>query len=94
LVKRGVSLKAIDAGEPRLSGKEYHIEAHLKEGLSTELAKKIAKLIRDEGPKSVKTQIQGDELRVISRSRDDLQTVIVLVKEHDFDAALQFVNYR
>ncbi|MDR1825213.1 MAG: YajQ family cyclic di-GMP-binding protein [Bifidobacteriaceae bacterium] len=94
LVKRGVSLKAIEAGEPRQSGKEVRIEARLREGLSSELAKKIAKLIRDEGPKSVKTQIQGDELRVFSKSRDDLQAVIALVKEADFDAALQFVNYR
>jgi len=94
LVRRGVSLKALDAGEPHVSGKETRIDARLKEGLSTELAKKIAKLIRDEGPRNVKTQIQGDELRVSSKSRDDLQTVIALVKETDFDVALQFVNYR
>jgi uncharacterized protein YajQ (UPF0234 family) len=94
LIRRGVSLKAIDAGEPRQSGKEVRIDAHLKEGLSSELAKKIAKVIRDEGPKGVRTQIQGDELRVTSKSRDDLQAVIALVKEKDFDAALQFVNYR
>ena len=94
LVKRGVSLKVLDAAEPRVSGKETRIEARLREGLSTELTKKIAKLIRDEGPKNVKTQIQGDELRVTSKSRDDLQAVISLVKEADFDAALQFVNYR
>jgi len=94
LVRRGVSLKALDAGEPRVSGKETRIDAHLKEGLSQELAKKIAKKIRDEGPRGVKTQIQGDELRVSSKSRDDLQAVIALVKEADFEAALQFVNYR
>jgi len=94
LVRRGVSLKALDAGEPRVSGKETRLDARLKEGLSQELAKKIAKLVRDEGPRGVKTQIQGDELRVSSKSRDDLQTVIALVKEADFEAALQFVNYR
>ncbi|MCL1897239.1 MAG: YajQ family cyclic di-GMP-binding protein [Micrococcales bacterium] len=94
LIRRGVSLKALDAGEPRVSGKETRIDARLKEGLPTELAKKIAKLIRDEGPRNVKTQIQGDELRVSSKSRDDLQTVIALVKEAEFDVALQFVNYR
>ena len=64
LVKRGISLKALDAGEPRPSGKEYRIEAGLKEGITQENAKKISKLIRDEGPKGVKAQIQGDELRV------------------------------
>ena len=94
LVKRGVSLKAVDAGEPRPSGKEYRIEASLKEGLSQENAKKISKLIRDEGPKNVKAQITGDELRVSGKSRDDLQAVIALLKGADLDVALQFVNYR
>jgi len=59
-----------------------------------EIAKKIAKLLRDEGPKSVKSQIQGDELRVSSKSRDDLQTSIELIKNGKFDFAVQFVNYR
>jgi uncharacterized protein YajQ (UPF0234 family) len=94
LVKRGVSLKALDAGDPRPSGKEYRIEAGLREGLSQENAKKISKLVRDEGPKGVKAQITGDELRVSSKSRDDLQAVIALLKGSDLDVALQFVNYR
>ena len=94
LVKRGVSLKCLEAGEPQLSGKIYKISCTLKEGLSQENAKKIAKLIRDEGPKTAKTQIQGDELRVTSKSRDDLQEVIALVKNHDWDFAVQFTNYR
>ncbi len=94
LVKRGVSLKALDTGDPKPSGKEYRIEADLEEGLSQENAKKIAKTIRDEGPKGVKTQITGDELRVTSKSRDDLQQVIALLKGADLDVALQFVNYR
>ena len=94
LVKRGVSLKAVDAGDPRPSGKEYRIEAHLKEGLSQDNAKKISKLIRDQGPKTIKAQITGEELRVTSKSRDDLQAVITLLKNADLDVALQFVNYR
>jgi uncharacterized protein YajQ (UPF0234 family) len=94
LVKRGVSLKAVDAGDPRPSGKEYRIEAGLKEGLSQENAKKISKLIRDQGPKNIKAQITGDELRVSGKSRDDLQAVIALLKGADLDVALQFVNYR
>ena len=53
-----------------------------------------AKLIKDEGPKAVKTQIQGDELRVSSKSRDDLQEVIALVKNASLEFAVQFVNYR
>ena len=96
LIKRGVSLKHLDVPEagPRLSGKEYKLDCALTEGISSENAKKIAKIIRDEGPKTVKSQIQGDELRVTSKSRDDLQAVQRLLKEKDLDVALQFTNYR
>ncbi len=94
LVKRGLSLKVLDASEPKLSGKEYRMRIALKEGIDQEHAKKIAKLIRDEGPKGVKAQIQGDELRVSSKKKDDLQQVISLLKGEDFDIALQFINYR
>ena len=94
LVKRAVSLKHLDAGEPVLSGKTYRIACAFKEGLSTENAKKIAKFLKDDGPKSLKTQIQGDELRVISKSRDDLQDAIALVKNHPWEFAVQFVNFR
>ena len=93
-IKRGISLKALDAGEPQLSGKEYKIFSSIKEGISQENAKKVAKTIRDEGPKGVKAQVQGEELRVSSKNRDDLQAVIALLKGKDFDFALQFVNYR
>ena len=94
LVKRNQSLKILDAGEPRASGRESKISITLKEGISSEDAKKITKLIRDEGPKGVKAQIQGDELRVSSKSRDDLQTVQALIKAQDYDFAVQFTNYR
>ena len=94
MIKRGVSLKHLDAGEPQLSGKIYKIASTFKEGISTENAKKVAKLLRDEGPKSIKTQIQGDELRVTSKSRDDLQEAIVKVKGGDWDFPVQFTNYR
>ena len=98
LVKRGVSLKTLDYGDddptPKLSGKEYRLEANLKEGITSENAKKISKIIRDEGPKSVKARIEGDELRVTSKSRDDLQEVQALLKGSDLDVALQFTNYR
>ena len=94
LIKRGVSLKALDAGEPQVSGKDYKIFSSIKEGISQEDAKKVAKLIRDDGPKGVKAQVQGDELRVSSKSRDDLQAVQQLVREADLAFAVQFVNYR
>ena len=94
LVRRGVNLKSLDAGEPRLSGKVWKITASLQQGISQDNAKKVAKLLRDTGPKGVKTQIQGDELRVSSKSRDDLQKCQALVREADLDFAVQFVNYR
>ena len=96
LVRRGVSLKNIDFGEkePQASGKEYVLSGPTKEGIDQENAKKISKIIRDEGPKGVKAQIQGDELRVTSKSRDDLQSIIALLKGKDLPVALQFTNYR
>jgi uncharacterized protein YajQ (UPF0234 family) len=94
LVKRGQSMKILEAGEPRQSGQVSKISVALKEGITQEQAKKIGKLIRDEGPKGAKVQVQGDELRVSSKSRDDLQAVIALVKEQDYDFAVQFTNYR
>ena len=94
LVKRSVSLKALKAGDPRVSGKEYKITMDFKAGISQEQAKKINKLIKDEGPKSIKTQIMGDELRVTSKSRDDLQAVQKLLNDADLDFAVQYANYR
>ncbi|GLW23502.1 MULTISPECIES: YajQ family cyclic di-GMP-binding protein [Microbispora] len=94
IVKRNLSLKILDAGEPKPSGREYRLVVALKEGIDQENAKKISKLIRDEGPKGVKAQIQGEELRVSSKKKDELQEVISLLKGKDLDIALQFVNYR
>ena len=94
LIKRGISLRSLDAGDPFPSVKEFRIEAKMKEGIDQENAKKVTKLIRDEGPKSVKSQIQGDEVRVSSKSRDDLQATMALLKGADLPVALQFVNFR
>ena len=94
LVRRQVSLKVLDAGEPKLSGKEYRLSVSLKEGISQDDAKKIAKIIRDEGPKGIRAQVQGDELRVSAKKKDDLQETIALLKGREFDFAVQFVNYR
>jgi hypothetical protein len=94
LVKRSVSLKHLDEDEPKASGKEFRISITMKEGISQENAKKVSKVIREEGPKGVKAQIQGEELRVSSKKKDDLQAVMSLLKSQDFDFALQFTNYR
>ncbi|GAA3324204.1 MULTISPECIES: YajQ family cyclic di-GMP-binding protein [Paeniglutamicibacter] len=93
LVKRNISLKSLEAGEPFPSGKEYRIEASIVEGIAQDVAKKINKLIRDEAPKGVKSTIQGDELRVSSKSRDDLQATMTLLRGFE-EADLQFVNFR
>jgi uncharacterized protein YajQ (UPF0234 family) len=94
LVKRQISLKTLDAGEPQQSGKDYRLTATVNEGISMDNAKKVAKLIRDEGPKGVQPQIQGEQLRVSAKKKDDLQAVIALVKGSEFDFAVQFTNYR
>ncbi|HEY2641404.1 MAG TPA: DUF520 family protein, partial [Streptosporangiaceae bacterium] len=93
-IKRSVSLKVLDAGEPKLSGKEYRLHVGLKEGITQDDARKISKIIRDAGPKGVRAQIQGDELRVSSKKKDELQEVQGLLKGKDLDIAIQFVNYR
>ena len=94
LVKRGISMKALDADEPQASGKVYKISARIQQGIASDKAKEIAKKIRDEAPKGVQAQIQGDQLRVSGKKKDHLQDVIALLKGSDFGVALQFTNYR
>jgi uncharacterized protein YajQ (UPF0234 family) len=94
LIKRSISLKSLDVGEPKASGKQYIITGTMKQGIEMEAARKIAKIVRDEGPKGVQAQIQGDQLRVSGKKRDDLQAVIALLKDADTGVALQFTNYR
>jgi uncharacterized protein YajQ (UPF0234 family) len=94
LIKRGISMKAFDVGEPSLSGKTYKVTGSLVQGISKDKGKEISKVIRDEGPKGIQAQMQDDQLRVTGKKKDDLQAVISLLKERDFDIALQFVNYR
>ena len=94
LIKRSISLKAFEADEPALSGKSYKISGKILQGIASDTAKQIAKFIRDEGPKGVQAQIQGDQLRVTGKKKDHLQEVISLLKNKDFEIALQFTNYR
>ena len=94
LVKRGISLKAFEVGEPAVSGKIYKVSGSIVQGIAADKAKQIAKYVRDEAPKGVQAQIQGDQLRVTGKKKDHLQEVIALLKGHDFGIALQFTNYR
>jgi uncharacterized protein YajQ (UPF0234 family) len=94
LAKRGVSLKNVDKGEPDLSPLGHARQTiKIKEGLESVVAKQVTGFIRDSKLK-VTTQIQGEEVRVTGKSRDDLQAVIGAVKAHDFPVALIFVNFR
>jgi hypothetical protein len=93
-VKRGLSLKVFDWGKIEPSGgNKVKQTITLRRGLNDELAKKLSKLIRDEFPK-VKSQIQGDALRVSGKNKDDLQLVIARLRELDEPVPLQFTNYR
>jgi len=95
-IRRGLSLKIFDWGDiEEAGGNTVRQHIALRRGLSDELAKKISKLIRDEFPKA-KSQIQGDAIRVSSKSKDELQKVIGRLREESegFPVPLQFQNYR
>ena len=94
LAKRGISLKCVESGEPDVSPLGHARQViKIKEGIESTVAKQITGFIRDSKFK-VTTQIQGDEVRVNSKSRDELQTVITAVRAKDLPVPVQFVNFR
>ena len=95
LVKRKVSLKALDYGrvEEAAKGSVRQIVT-LKAGISSDQARAINKFIKDKAPKGISSQTQGDQIRVQGKKRDDLQTVIGALRDHDFGLPLQFENFR
>lgn len=94
LVKRGVSLKSLDGGDPKpVGGSRIRADFTLAEGLPQDAAKELSKIIRDSKLK-VQAQIQGDQLRIQGKKRDDLQAVIAELKALDFRLPLQYVNMR
>lgn len=94
MVKRKVSLKALDAQEPKpAGGNTYRQVIALREGIDQDHAKKIVKLLKDSKTK-VQASIQGDVVRVSHKKRDVLQDAIALIKEQDYDLPLQFQNFR
>jgi cyclic-di-GMP-binding protein len=94
LIRREVSLKALSEG-PILAAARGSVRQslHINRGISDEKAREINKFIKGTGLK-VQSQVQNDQLRITSKSRDDLQGVIKALKEHDFGIPLQFTNYR
>ena len=95
LIKRNVSLKALDHGDPQAAGGgNSRLLVTIKQGIDDEKARAIVKRIKSDGPKGVQSAVQGDTVRVSSKKRDDLQAVIALLREADFGIPLQFTNYR
>ncbi|PCE67245.1 YajQ family cyclic di-GMP-binding protein [Salinivibrio sp. YCSC6] len=93
LAKRGVDSRAMDIQDIVHSGKSFSQQVKFKNGIETPVAKKITKAIKDAKMK-VQTQIQGEQVRVTGKKRDDLQAVIQLVKDSDFEQPFQFENFR
>jgi uncharacterized protein YajQ (UPF0234 family) len=93
LTRRGVDIACLEIGKPETAGKGVRQEVTLRQGLDTPLAKKIVKLIKDARLK-VQAAIQGEQVRVTGKKRDDLQQVIAMLKEARLDMPLQFTNFR
>jgi cyclic-di-GMP-binding protein len=95
LVKRKVSLKALDYGKiVEGSRSTVHQEVTLKVGLDSDHAKAVNRFIKDKAPKGVSSTTQGEQVRVTGKKRDDLQAVITALREEDFGIPLQFENFR
>ena len=95
LVKRGVSLKALDRGKPEEGAKgSMRQTVTLNAGISSDNARRLNKFIKEKGPKGISSQTQGDQVRVTGKKRDDLQAVIAALKAEDFGIPLQFNNFR
>ena len=93
LVKRNIDPKIIDLENKEHTGKRFFQNVTISEGVDSDLAKRIVKMIKGEKLK-VQTAIQGDQVRISGKKRDDLQKVIALIKEADLSTPLQFKNFR
>ncbi len=93
LSKRGIDISCMETGDAKGSGKLMRQEITLKQGVDSTLAKKIVKLIKDKKMK-VQAAIQGEQVRVTGKKRDDLQEVIQMLRQEDWDMPVQFTNFR
>ncbi len=95
LIKRGVPVKNLDAGEPEPGGGDtWHRDITLKQALDSDQCKKVVAAIKAQKFKKIQASIQGDTVRVVSPSRDELQTVMTFLRGEDFGVQLEFGNYR
>jgi hypothetical protein len=95
LVKRKISLKALDHGDPQpAAGSTSRLTISIRQGIDSDKARAIVKSVKSDGPKGVQVAVQGETVRVSSKKRDDLQRVIGLLRDGDFGIPLQFENYR
>ena len=93
LAKRNVDLACLDRKEPELSGSAARQHVTVKQGIDTDTARRIVKDTK-EGRLKVQAQIQGEQVRVTAKQRDDLQQVIALLRSRDYQLPLQFINFR
>ena len=93
LVKRGVDISCLEVGEPVLQVKTATQVITVKEGIATDAARKIVRLVKDSKLK-VQAQIQGEQVRIVGKKRDDLQSAIALLREADVGMPLQYTNFR
>lgn len=93
MVKRGIDVKCLEVKDHYGSGKQVKQEVVVRQGLDKDVSKKIVKMIKDAKLK-VQAAIQGDQVRVTGKKRDDLQTVIAFLREADLDMPLQYNNFR
>ena len=95
LVKRNVSLKALDHGDPQpAAGGTSRLLVSIRQGIDADKARAIVKALKSDAPKGIQAQVQGDTVRVSSKKKDDLQAAITVLKQGDFGIPLQFQNYR
>jgi uncharacterized protein YajQ (UPF0234 family) len=93
LAKRGVDLGCLEAKEPEISGKRARQSIQVRQGIDKDTARKIIKIVKDSKLK-IQAAIQGEQVRVSGKKRDDLQQVIILLREADLDLPLQYINFR
>ena len=93
LAKRGIDLKSLKPGAVEVSGTSAQQSIDLQEGIDKELAKKITVLVKQSKSKT-QASIQGDSVRITGKKRDELQTIIQIIKDQNYDIPLQFINFR